>query len=337
MNSLYRLFSIILFIAVGCTKNHSVPPPTPGAIDKRHLIKIEDALQNPSADFVNLINKIRGSVGTNGPGSKVIWSKKNEYNLGLFVSANHVYGINTWPSLSEEFINISVINNGIFLGSRIPLKNGSINLPNELIANFALYHPLIPENATNTTILPKDDFYLGIIDNQRIIDNGLANYPSLVQASIPLQMYDPNQRTQANQTWADVEKKENIVAIGYPQDRIKYPNGAVSSGRVYSDTEAQNIIQSLNLKNDAEGKIPYQPEVEFLAKVEAIAGMSGGGVFNAEGQLLGVMVRATELNGEPVLRVVRMKYIKQKMYTYYQTLSITDKNKFRPFISGELN
>ncbi|MDP3468834.1 MAG: serine protease [Daejeonella sp.] len=286
---------------------------------------------------MNLLNMVRGSVGTNGPGSKVIWSKKNDHKLGLFVSANHVYGISTWLSRSEEFIKISEINNGIFLGSRIPSINGNVNLSNELVANFGFYHPLIPSNANNATIYPRDDFYLGVIDNQRIIDNGLGNYPKMVQTSIPLQMYDPNNRTQALQTWADVQADEDVVAVGYPQDKIKYPNGAVSTGKVCTDKEAESIIESLRLKNDAEGQIPYDSKVEFIAKIHAVAGMSGGGVFNVDGQLLGVMVRATQLNGEPILRVVRMKFIRQKINAFYNTLSTSDKNKFRPFISGELN
>lgn len=336
--NLLWIFLTPLFFAISCSKDNSPPTPNPpSGIDETNLIKVEEALNHTNTDFVNLINKIRGSVGTNGPGSKVIWSKKNDYKLGLFVSANHVYGINTWPSLNEEFFDIATNNNGIFLGSKIPPTNGSINLTNELIANFGLYHPLIQSNATNTTILPKDDFYLGILDNQRIIDNGLANYPTFVKTTTPLQMYDPNNRTQSAQTWSGTDTNQIVTAFGYPQDKAIYPNGAVSTGKVYSDLEAENIIQSLKLKGDFEGDIPYNPEVEFLANVEAIAGMSGGGVFNNNGQLLGIMVRATKLNGKPVLRVVRITYIKQKMNAFYNALSITNKNKMRPFISGELN
>lgn len=332
------IFLTPIFIAISCSKDSSTPTPNPptGTVET-NLIKLEEALNNSNADFVTLINKIRGSVGTNGPGSKVIWSKKNDYKLGLLVSANHVYGINTWPSLNEEFIDIVAINNGIFLGSKIPPTNGSIHLANELIANFGLYHPLIQSGSTNTTILPKDDFYLGIIDNQRIIDNGLGNYPNFVKTTNPLQMYDPNNRTQAAQTWSVVETNQIVIAFGYPQDKALYPNGAIATGRVYSNLEAENIIQSLKFKGDVEGEIPYNPEVEFLANVEAIAGMSGGGVFNADGQLLGIMVRATKWNGIPILRVVRINYIKEKMNTFYKTLSISNKNKIRPFISGELD
>ncbi len=325
-------------IQVGCSKNKNalLPNPNTKVIDTS-LIKIEVALNNTDADFVNLINKVRGCVGTNGPGSKVIWSRKNIYNLGLFISANHVYGINNWPTLNEEYIDLSAINNGIFLGSQIPQINGSIGLSNVLSANFGLYHPYIPANSTNATINPKDDFYLGIIDNQRIVDNGLANYPNKVQTSIPLQMYDPNNRTQATQTWASVKANDMVIALGYPQEKITYPNGAIASGKVYSDSEAESMIKALKQSGDIEGTIPYNPNVEFLAKVDAVAGMSGGGVFNADGQLLGIMVRATKLNTIPVLRIIRITYIKQKLNSFYNSLSLADKNKIRPFIAGELD
>jgi hypothetical protein len=323
-----------LFISIGCSKDSSKPS---SGIIQTNLIKIEDALTHSNTDFVDLVNSTRGRVGTNGSGSKVIWSKKNNFNLGLFVSANHVYGITTWPSLNEEFIDIASVNNGIYLGSQIPSTNGNPLLTNELIANFGLYHPAIPAIATNATILPENDFYLGIIDNQRIIDNGFGSYPNFIQTSIPLQIFDPNNKTLSNQTWSIPNTDDIVIAIGYPQDKTNYPNGAVATGKVYSNKEAENIIQLLKLSNDIEGDIPYNPQVEFLANIDAVAGMSGGGVFNADGQLIGVMVRATVLNDEPVLRAIRMSYIVQKLNDFYNALTLSDKNKLQPFISGELN
>lgn len=323
-----------VFTFSGCTVDKLTDN---SGINNSTLIKIEDAINNSNTDFVNLINKTRGSVGTNSAGSKVIWSKKNDFNLGLFVSANHVYGIDTWQTLNEDFIDIASISNGLFAGSKIPPSNGSINLTNEQVASFALYHPNIPSNATNNTILPENDFYLGIIDNQKAIDDGFGNYPTLVQTTTPLQLYDPNYRTVSSQTWSIPVANDIVIAIGYPHDTNSYPDGAVSSGKIYSDEEADNIIQSLNIINDVEGDIPYNPQVEFIANIHALNGMSGGGVFNSDGQLLGVMVRATVLNGEPILRVVRMSYVVQKLNTFYNTLSISDKDKIRPFVSGELN
>ncbi|WP_412476258.1 S1 family peptidase [Flavobacterium sp. TBRC 19031] len=220
----------------------------------------------------------------------------------------------------------------------MPPTSGSISLTNERVASFPLYHPNIPSNATNFTILPKDDFYLGIMDNQRIIDDGLFGfYPDLVQTDSPLQLFDPNNRTLADQTWSNANVGDVVIAIGYPNDRVTYPNGAVSSGRIYSDSEAENIIQLLNQSMDTEGNIPYNPQVEFLANIHAVSGMSGGGVFNENGQLLGIMVRATELNGQPILRVVRINYIVQKLTLFFDSLSPSDKVKIEPFINGELN
>ncbi|MDI9257904.1 serine protease family protein [Flavobacterium sedimenticola] len=339
MKDMQKIFVVTIcsfFILFGCSKDSSRLPST--GITETDLIAIEDALEDPNTNFVSLINKIRGSVGTNGSGSKVVWSKRNNYNLGLFVSANHVYGVSTWPSFNEEFFDLFSINNGVFGGSIMPPTNGAISLTNERVASFALYHPSIPSDATNFTVLPKDDFYLGIMDNQRIIDDGMFGiYPDFVQTDSPLQMFDPNNRTLADQTWSVPNIGDVVIAIGYPNDRVTYPNGAVSSGKIYSDSEAENIIQLLNQDMDPEGDIPYNPQVEFLANIKAVSGMSGGGVFNENGQLLGIMVRATALNGQPILRVVRMSYIVQKLTVFFDSLPPSEKAKIEPFISGELN
>lgn len=329
----YLIF--VLFITLGCSRDKSNPPSN--GIISTNLFTLEEAIKHSNVDFVNLVNQVRGSVGANGSGSKVIWSRKNEYKLGLFVSANHVYGLSFWPSFKEEFIDILSINNGIYLGSKLPPANGDPILNNELNANFGLYHPAIPVNATNTSILPEHDFYLGIVDNQRTVDNGFAVYPTLVQTSRSLQLFDPLNRTLANQSWSEPNRDKLVIAIGYPRDKIAFPNGAVATGKVYSNEEAETIIRSLKQNNNEEGNIPYKLEVEFLANVPAVTGMSGGGVFNTEGQLLGIMVRATDLNGEPILRVVKMSYIVQKMKDCFNSLSASNKERVRPFISGELN
>ncbi|MCF6348138.1 MAG: serine protease [Flavobacteriaceae bacterium] len=331
------IFSIFIIAFVNCSKDDTIliPDPPIGIIETG-LIKLEDAVNHSNTNFANLVNKVRGSVGTIGPGSKVIWSKKNDYKLGIYISANHVYGLDTWNNRSESYIDILSINNGIFLTSQIPPVNGNVLLNNELIADFGLYHSEIPISATNTTILPKNDFYIGIIDNQRVIDNGLGVYPNNVQINQVLQMYDPNGRTTSAQTWANTIERDTILVVGYPQDRTEYPNGAVSTGKVFTDTQAQIIIQQLKEEGDEEGNIPYNHQVEFITNAKAIAGMSGGGVFNSQGQLLGISVRATTLENEPILRVVRITFIKDKLSSFYNNLSSTDKNKLHPFISGEL-
>lgn len=65
--------------------------------------------------------------------------------------------------------------------------------------------------------------------------------------------------------------------------------------------------------------------------------MSGGGVFNNSGELLGIMVRAsTSRNSKNIVRVVKINYIRNKMIDFYNSLSVSDKEKIKPFISGEI-
>lgn len=298
---------------------------------------LEEVLNGNDHNLIDLLNKVRGSVGRRGPASKTIWSRNNDYGLGLYISANHVYNLSGWSSRSAQFFNLSAENLGIFETSQIPPTNGNIALGDTLIADFPLVHFDISPSATNTTILPAEDFYLGIIDNQQIKPGPLPKHPGLVQTTVPLRMYDPANRTKETQTWDTPIAGEKAIAVGYPQDKATYPNGAVAYGKILSDTDATAIIHQLKAAGDAEGAIPYDSNAEFFLEAQALVGMSGGGVFNSEGHLLGIMVRASDQEKAPkVIRVVKVSYIKSKMVEFYNRLPETGKSKIRPFISGEL-
>lgn len=331
-----KLFYVLL-IAFGllfqaCKNDNPIVPK-----DNLKVPRIEDVLNGQDQSLIALLNKIRGSVGRRGPGSKTIWTRKNDYGLGLYISANHVYGLSGWNTREAHFFDLATENPGIFETSQIPPMDGKIALGNMLIADFPLMHFDISSNATNTTLLPAEDFYLGIIDNQRTEQSQLGQHPDPVKTFAPLQLYDPDNRTKAIQTWNTPVSGEKVIAVGYPQDKKNYPNGAVAYGKILSDTEAQEAIQKLKTAGDAEGDIPYNPNAEFFMEAQAIAGMSGGGVFNAQAQLLGIMVRASDSENAPkIIRVVKVSYIKSMMVAYYNSLSETNKSKIRPFISGEL-
>ena len=315
-----------------CKRNNPIVPRS-----DLHVPKIEEILNGNDQDLINLLNKVRGSVGRRGAGSKTIWSRKNDYGLGLYISANHVYNISGWNSRNAQFFDLSSENLGIFETSQIPPINGSIALGNTLIADFPLMHFNISSGAINKTLLPIEDFYLGIIDNQRAEQGPLPKYPELIKTSAPLQLYDPENRTRANQTWNTSIAGEKVIAVGYPQDNTNYPNGAVAYGKILSDTEATQAIQKLKSAADAEGDIAYNSSAEFFVEAQAIAGMSGGGVFNSDGQLLGIMVKASDNENAPkIIRVVKVSYIISTMKDFYNSLSETDKSKIKPFISGEI-
>ena len=327
----------VLLITVGiavqsCKRNDQVVPKS-----EQTIPKIEDILNGNDQNLINLLNKVRGSVGRRGSGSKTIWSRKNDYGLGLYISANHVYNLSGWNSRNANFFDLSSENMGIFETSQIPPTNGGIDLGNTLVADFPFIHFDISSGATNTTILPAEDFYLGIIDNQRTPQGPFGKYPELVKTSEPLQLYDPEHRTTATQTWNTAVAGEKVIAVGYPQDDINYPNGAVAYGKILSDKEAAEAIQKLKIAGDVEGDIPYNASAEFFIEAQSIAGMSGGGVFNSSGQLLGIMVRGSDKEGAPkIIRVVKISYIKAVLTEFYNGLSEVDKIKVSPFIRGEL-
>lgn len=319
-----------------CHKKDNADEDKPG-LGNGSVAKIEDVLDGKDQNLINILHKVRGSVGTRGPASKTIWSRKNDYGVGLYISANHVYGLSGWNSRNAQFFNLFTENPGIFESSQIPPINGNIALGNTWIADFPLMHFDISPDATNTTILPSEDFYLGIIDNQRVVQGPFPQHPGLVQTTTPLQMFDVDNRTKAIQTWSIPVAGETAIVIGFPQDKANYPNGAVAYGKILSDTEAADVIRKLKTVGDAEGDVPYDPAAEFFVEAKATGGMSGGGVFNAAAQLLGIMVRASDKENAPkIIRVVKVAYIKNKMLEFFNGLPEISKNKIRPFISGEL-
>ena len=334
------LFLIYTFLVYqSCSKQKETPNPIspPSTINGKGLSKIEDVLNGDDQKLIDLLNKVRGSVGKRGLGSKTIWSKKNQYDLGLYISANHVYNISGWKSRNAEFFDINKENLGIFESSQLPPKDGNIILGKTLIADFPLMHFDISSSATNSTILPAEDFYFGVFDNQRVEKGMFPQYPTLIKTDAPLDMYDPHNRTKLPQTWNIPNKSEIAILVGYPQDETNYPNGAVTTGKILSDEEAKVVIKKLKEAGDSEGTIAYNSTAEFFIDARGLAGMSGGGAFNSNGQLLGIMVRASDTENAPkIIRAVKISHIKSKLTQFYNGLSQDEKDMLKPFLSGEI-
>lgn len=328
---------LAILIVLGVALPSCKPDKPISSVSAKRVFTIEEILRSSDKQLSSLLNKVRGSVGTRGPASKTIWSRKNDYGLGLYISANHVYNLSGWRSPNAQFLDLTATNAGIFETSQIPPANGTVQLGNTLIADFPFIHFDISPTATNTTILPAEDFYVGIIDNQRVEQGPFPKYPGIVQTATPLALYDPANRTRADETWSLPVPGENALAVGYPQDKVNYPNGGVSYGKILSDAEVRKTLLELKAAGDSEGDVPYAADVEFFVNAPAVAGMSGGGVFNAAGQLLGIMVRASnEEKAPPIIRVVKIAYIKSTLIRFYNGLTEPEKSKIKPHISGEM-
>lgn len=303
------------------------------------LFAIEKALNFNDPARVALLDKVRGSVGVVGSGSRTIWSRKNAAGLGLYVSANHVHGISSWANLDAEYIDISLQENGRFNNAHLIADNGDVNLFTEITSDFPLYHPSITSNISNSDILPKDDFYIGVIDNQKRTNDGLDRLykPEVIQLHTPLALYDPQARTTSQITWNSAIADQDVMIVGYPQNRTTYPFGATSIGKVLSTATANELIAKLAENGDQEGDIAYNAEAEFIVNAKSVVGMSGGGVFNTNGELLGIVVRGAALNGQSMVRVVRMSYIQNNIETFFRTLYQDEKNFLKQFFGDEIN
>lgn len=151
-------------------------------------------------------------------------------------------------------------------------------------------------------------------------------YSNLVKTNSPIAMYDPFDRTLQITTWNSPNFGENAILVGFPQHEKNYPNGAVTFGKILSDLEASRIILELQDVGDSEGDIPYKSIVEFLVEAQGLAGMSGGGVFNLNGELIGIMVRASDTEeGPKIIRVIRITYIRDNLINFYKDLSNNEK------------
>ncbi|GMQ31542.1 hypothetical protein Aconfl_41870 [Algoriphagus confluentis] len=65
--------------------------------------------------------------------------------------------------------------------------------------------------------------------------------------------------------------------------------------------------------------------------------MSGGGVFNFQGQLLGIMVRASNEKKAPkIIRVVKVEYILKRLQLFLSTLNEEEKAYLLIFLQREL-
>jgi len=327
----YYLILTSIFCFPSCAKGDKLP------IIKETILRTEDVIKGKDQSLIQLLQKVRGSVGKRSSGSKAIWSRKNDFGLGIYLSANHVNGVSSWGTRNARYFNIKTEKVGVFERSQIPPIDGKIDLGKTLIADFPLLHFDISNNATDQTILPAEDFYLGIVDNQRKEQSLLSEHPEAVDTDSPLQLYDPTNRTIASKTWNNPIAGQYAIGVGFPQDMINYPNGAVVYAKILTDNEAEQAIIQLKGMNDVEGNIPYNSNVEFFIQESAVEGMSGGGVFNSEGQLLGIMVRSSDTQNAPkITRVVKLSYIRTKMLTYFNNLPVQDKLILQPFLSGEL-
>jgi hypothetical protein len=130
----------------------------------------------------------------------------------------------------------------------------------------------------------------------------LPNAPEPLKNETP-NIIDPAGLTTFNPTYADAIPGESVLLMGYPQNEEYEGKLAASVGRILSDEEAEDVINELSEIGDEEGGISYDSDAEVIIEGHAVVGMSGGGVYNQDGQQVGVLVRTSSVvNGRQYVR-----------------------------------
>jgi hypothetical protein len=272
----------------------------------------------------------RAILGTTG--SATVWSRRTETGTALIVGAVHTLG-EGWFGGSNTPVAESIVDPGSWTGvPRLFLVLPDGSGPDPLASPwFRLYNPAIDAARNNnlmTDLLPREDFYVAVVDSQKLDVSGLPPPVEPIRLE-PVPLYDPYSTSTTDPTWAEAGGGDLVLLLGYPQATGQLSAGV---GRVLSDQDADQAVAQLATLGDPEGAIAYETAVEMIIEGEAVAGMSGGGAFDQEGRLVGVLVRATDVHdGTQYVRAVRMSWVVERFQAAYEALGPGDQEAIRPY------
>ncbi|UCG54785.1 MAG: hypothetical protein JSV32_00780, partial [Dehalococcoidia bacterium] len=289
------------------------------------LFSVSEAISNHSLSCWERLYELQGRVAKNSQMSASIWSLNTEAGTALIVSALHTLGegwLGPGGTLIEERLSDPNEKPGATRIFLVKGEDGSVdNLASVL---FILYNPEVPPDQSGNflrDIHPRHDFFVGVIDSQKIVMEPFPGEPAPLRHEPPI-IFDPSGLTTTSSTYADTNPGDTVVMMGYPQAGDFASTLAASIGRVLSDEEAEAAIGELAALGDEEGGIPYDPEVEMIIEGHAALGMSGGGAYDSVGRQVGIIVRASdEYNGKQFVRAVRMTFAVSSLLSAYKALS----------------
>lgn len=280
--------------------------------------------------------RLQGRVARSGNMSAVVWSLRTESTTGLIVSAVHTLG-EGWLGPGGSAIPERLSDPSAELGAtRIFLVGADGGEPDDLASVlFVLYHPEIPaaESGSNLRdVLPRHDFLVGVIDSQKVQVQPLPQAPGPLRHEPP-KVFDPHDLTMSGATYGEAVAGETVILMGFPNAGELAGALVGSLGVVLDDEQAVDAVGALAAAGDAEGAIPYDAEAEMILSAEATTGMSGGGVFDRNGRLVGIMVRASEKHrGQQYVRAVRMTYVVSRLTTAFQALDQGQQAVLGPYL-----
>jgi len=314
-----------------------LPADCNGITDIFAVENIEGRTEHPCYDWLDSVygRSAKGGLG----GSAAVWSVDTEKKVALVTSACHVIkGFNEdspGNANPDIFYNPAEALGFSFIGLT---DSAEFKASEAFSASFIFYHPEIPAEvvaAAYSNIFPVDDFFILLIDSQLLdTNNGSIPIAEPIKSEKPL-FYDPLNMAGTQPTYASISAGEMLLLVGYPTSEAGKLFASVAY--VLDDDEAEDAIAELKAANDEEGFIPYNKDAEAVTWGHAGTGMSGGGAFNRQGQLVGIMVRMSLADVKtPIVRIVRMDHVVSKMHETIENMSVSELALISPYLDRSL-
>ncbi len=280
-------------------------------------------------------------------GSASLWSLDTGAGVGVLVSAAHVLSP-CWSIIwAQDDAGLPQDCPSRFYDPTeeegkpvIRLAEGDTARPaSEWSPVFPLFSPDFPVSEVFAgTLAPRDDFSVYVVDGQTIpaYADIQPPEPEPITGTAP-QVHDPQGRLRGTPSWREAPGGAAVLVVGYPDRSDPYIPQArqmeASVGEVLDDDTARAVISELAAAGDEEGEIPYDPAAEMLLWGQALPGMSGSGVYDQEGTLVGVAVRATTTpNGRGLVRAVRISHIAERLADAAATLPADQRGEITPYL-----
>lgn len=278
-----------------------------------------------------------GRVLRSGRMSGVVWTTQNEANVGLLLSAVHTLG-EGWFAKAGAAAPLTLKDPGAASGVvRLELTSAAAEPSSVRAPFFMMFNPAIPAEETGDKlrrIRPRHDFFLAAMDGQRFemgTDGTHLGFVAVPLQATPPQLSDPGGMLTAPHR--DAAPGDRVLMVGYPHLGPHAGSLAASVGVVLDAAQVETAMGELRAAGDEEGELAYDPEVEHIVRGAAVAGMSGGGVFDAEGHLIGVLVRgSTETKPPGYVRFVRLPFIAGQLSAAFLALPEAQRAAIRKYL-----
>ncbi len=336
----YSLAVVTLAAATGCTFVPDLPIPSNCDAPTR-LFVAADILADVEHPCFEWLDTTHGRLADAPNGSAVVWTVRTSSRAALVVSALHTVRQGLLApadsEVEERLVDPSV---EIAFGTIQVFDPGGVELAETHSPTFLLYHPAASGQdhaEAFQNLRPRNDFFLTVADDQ-MLDRASPESAGALRAASP-GLYDPRMIADSPMPIASVVPGELVLLEGFPSSLAvgltRTPRLGASVGRALSDAEAEEIVSMLREAGDEEGEIAYDADAEMIIEGEASPGMSGGGVFNRDGRLVGIIVRVTEAHSLPIhTRAVRLTYIKRRIEDALDALPDREQAAVSAFLAG---